>query len=71
MKAADGYFQAKREVVDHLDGRIEVLKTSLEMAKKDGNRNAYNALMVAVNELEITRNYVRNYMLWHNEEIKN
>lgn len=60
-----GYFQAKRQLQDALDYRIEILEKELELY--DYGSEDQIVLEIKIEELEFVRNFVRNAMLWKNE----
>lgn len=67
MDAQDGYFKAKRQMTEALDARIQVL----EIYVNNSGGHGWNAVDKArLEELKEFRNYVRNGMLWKNEDLE-
>lgn len=60
MKASDGYFIAKRQMLDALDSRIESYKFDLSRA----DYNTSMKIIYQIKELEEIRSYVKNVLLW-------
>jgi prefoldin subunit 5 len=52
VNPSEGYFLAKRQMVEAIDSRLEKLNKELEKNKD------------TIQEVESLRNYVRNHMLW-------
>ena len=61
---AQGYLEAKRQVVDAIYARVDVLRE--EQAKV--NKRRFDELEVAIDELIKTCSFVRNSMLWKEEK---
>jgi hypothetical protein len=71
MKAIDGYFLAKREMVEAIDRRIEIIKTKRDKLSRIGdNVTMYVGLDYQIQTLEEVRSFVRNVMLWNTENDK-
>lgn len=66
MDAKDGYFLAKRQIVEALDVRIENLYAQIKLSGRDSQFHLDGAVVL---ELERLRDYVRNCMLWKNEDL--
>lgn len=67
-KPSEGYFLAKRQVQDSLNGRLEVLTERFNEFK---SRRDYANLAIVSVEMEIVnnlRNHLRNSMLWDTEK---
>lgn len=65
MKASDGYFLAKRQVQESLDGRISILKKSLDKLQEEGGQTTgITLILIEIEILEKTRNHFRNSLLW-------
>ena len=61
----EGYFLAKREMLDSIDNRIAIL----EDKKKGASRQYIKEANVIIKTLETTRSYIRNVMLWNGAKI--
>jgi hypothetical protein len=71
MKAMDGYFLAKREMVEAIDRRIEIIKTKRDkLSRIADNVTMYVGLDYQIQTLEEVRGFVRNVMLWNTENDK-
>lgn len=73
MTAKDGYFKAKREMVEAIDRRVIFLNEQvkdLEASLAFGNwhRETISSMKSQIHALEGIRDFVRNVMLWKNEE---
>lgn len=60
---SDGYFRAKREVQNSLDGRIEILYEKLEKLEKASSFEARD-MISEIRIMEKVRSHLRNSLLW-------
>jgi len=71
MDAKDGYFLAKRQMQEALDHRMAEYQDVLnKMEKTADNVDAQKIRRALIEELRELRNYVRNGMLWKNEDLE-
>ena len=63
-KPSEGYFLAKRQVAEKLEGHIGVLLEKSSEAKLRGDELSVAFMEVEVRILEKVRNQIRNTMLW-------
>lgn len=63
-KRSDGYFMAKREMVEAIDRRIQIIDEKRQKAVLEGNHDLFTQTNVSIQTLEEVRNFVRNVMLW-------
>lgn len=61
---SDGYFLAKREVVEALIHRADKYEREMKEAEASGNVEAHIAAKSKYYATEDFRNFVRNYLLW-------
>lgn len=63
-KASQGYFSAKREMVEAIDRRIEKADEARQKAVLEGAAQDHQIADACVKTLENVRYFVRNVMLW-------
>lgn len=61
---SEGYFLAKRQAQDSLEGRISVLNEKLEAARMNGNTALELGIVSEINIVEKIRTHLRNTLLW-------
>lgn len=61
-KPSEGYFKAKREVLDSLDGRINILNDRMNIEVDETKKQEYN---IKIKTLEETRRHLKNMMGWY------
>lgn len=69
-KPSQGYYFAKREMVEGIDRRIDDFKARMKIAYNDGDVHGHIFAKASVDALENLRNYVRNTMLWDTQKGK-
>lgn len=64
-KPSEGFFLAKRAMVESIDRRLGILhKEYVDLPKNSDTVDRARALSVEMQTLEYTRNYIRNILLW-------
>lgn len=64
-KPSEGYFLAKRQMVEAIDSRMNLLhQEQINLPKDSDSVDRHRAISVELRTLENTRNYIRNVLLW-------
>ena len=63
-KPSDGFFLAKSQVQESLQGRIDILNDKLEACRKEENYTGLALVLIEIEILEKTRTHFRNSLLW-------
>ncbi len=67
-KPSEGFFMAKKAMVEVIDRRISILQEEQsELPYGLDNDYRHRAIVVEIQTLEYTRNYIRNVLLWFSE----
>ena len=67
MSDKDGYFLAKRQMVEAIDSRTLLLTAQkAALAQIEENVDKHREISIRIIELETIRAYIRNVMLWEN-----
>lgn len=70
MKPSEAYLKAKHQMVEAIDFKIKTVLAKQKERKGRGEDQIYLRYLGQVEALQDLRDYVRNVMLWKNEDGK-